>query len=75
MGTNYCIEKEAGNARVARATSPAALDFELAFDFELVFDLELAFDFGFAFDLEFVFDREFALSPKSKAAGEGARPT
>jgi hypothetical protein len=69
MGTSYCIEKEARNARVARAPSPAALDFEL------VFDLELAFDFGFAFDLVFVFDREFALSPKSKAAGEGARPT
>jgi hypothetical protein len=35
MRANYCIEKDAGNARVARAPSPPAFDFDFAIDLEL----------------------------------------
>jgi hypothetical protein len=43
MRANYCIEKEAGNARVARAPSPAAFDFDFAIDLELAFNLGLLY--------------------------------
>jgi len=68
MRANYCTEKQAQNARVARAPSPAAVDFEFALDFEFAPDFELAFDFHFTLDLG------FALGRKVKSGGRGRPP-